>query len=252
LFIDFNGLTCFDLETTSSHKSLEEMGKENPRMIDLWQRVCEKRRKSGEERFTECSSDDEAYFNNAGLYPEFGRIVNASFAMYERSEDPEDPGKIQVISVGGENETQIINACNRMFSNSSWIAGHNVKGFDVPFFSRRAYINSIMPHPNIDTVTKKPWDVRILDTQEIWKFGSFNHSYTSLDLLTTCMGMESPKLEHFGAHVSSLYWEKRDFEEIAKYCEGDVISTLKILIKFNNAGFDTSSIETDRRPMRSV
>jgi hypothetical protein len=252
VFIDFSGLICFDLETTSSHRTLEEMGEENPRMVDLWQRVCEKRKKAGDERFLECSSESEAYFNNAGLYPEFGRIVNASFAMYEKNEEGFDPGKIQVVSVGGENESSIIHACNTMFAKSSWVAGHNVKGFDVPFFSRRAYINSIMPHPNIDTVTKKPWDVRIIDSQEIWKFGSFSHSFTSLDLLTTCLGMESPKLEHFGAHVSNLYWKENSFEEIAKYCEGDVVSTLKILIKFNDVGVDHQSIIVDRRPMRLV
>lgn len=248
MFIDFSGLTCFDLETTSSHETLQEMGDSNPRMVDLWQRLCQKRKSAGDERFIECTSDDEAYFNNAGLYPEFGRIVNASFARYEESID--GPGTIQIISVGGENEREIIESANKMFSKSTWVAGHNAKGFDIPFFSRRAYINGIQPNSNIDTVTKKPWDVRILDTQDIWKFGSFNHAYTSLDLLTTCLGMESPKLEHFGAHVSTLFWKDRDFEEIAKYCEGDVISTLKVLIRFSNASLDLSGINVERKPMR--
>lgn len=249
MFIDFDGLICFDLETTSSHRTLDEMGESNPRMVDLWKSLCVKRRNAGDERFIECASDDDAYFNNAGLYPEFGRIVNASFAKYNIAEDAES-GTIQVISVGGTNEAEIINTCNIMFGKSSWIAGHNVKGFDVPFFSRRAYINKIMPNGNIDTVTKKPWDVRILDTQDIWKFGSFSHSYTSLDLLTTSLGMESPKLEHFGAHVSKLYWDDQDYEEIAKYCEGDVISTMKVLVRFNNVEVDLSSIDTERKAMR--
>ena len=107
-----------------------------------------------------------------------------------------------------------------------------------------------MPNQNIDTVTKKPWDVRVLDTQDIWKFGSYSHSFTSLDLLTTSLGMESPKLEHFGAHVSKLYWEDGDHEEIAKYCEGDVISTLKVLIRFNNVDIDLDTIATERKPLR--
>lgn len=245
MFIDFSGLICFDLETTSSHRTLGEMGRDNPRMIDLWQRLCEKRRKAGDERFIECGTDEEAYFNNAGLYPEFGRIVNASFARYN-----EDSTAIEVISVGGTEESNIILSCNNMFNKSSWVAGHNVKGFDVPFFSRRAYINRILPSQNIDTVTKKPWDVRILDSQDIWKFGSFGHSYTSLDLLTTSLGMESPKLEHFGAHVSKLYWDEEDYEEIAKYCEGDVISTLKVLIRFNNVEINLSDINIKRKEMK--
>lgn len=252
MFIDFSGLVCFDLETTSSHRTLSEMGDENPRMVDLWERLCEKRKKAGDERFLEASSCEEAYFNNAGLYPEFGRIVNASFARYNAPDMPEEPGSMEIISVGGTNELDIIESTNKMFSKSAWIAGHNVKGFDVPFFSRRAYMNGVLPHSNIDTVTKKPWDVRILDTQEIWKFGSFSHAYTSLDLLTTSLGMESPKLEHFGAHVSNLYWNDEDFEEIAKYCEGDVVSTLKVLVKFNNPGLNLSGMRVERKPMRLV
>lgn len=245
MFIDFQNLICFDLETTSSHRTLHELGDTNPRMIDLWQKLCDKRRKANDERFIESSTDEEAYFNNAGLYPEFGRIVNASFAMYSQHEET-----IHVISVGGKDESEIIRSCNTMFGKSSWIAGHNVKGFDVPFFSRRAFINKIMPNDNIDTVTKKPWDVRILDTQEIWKFGSFSHSFTSLDLLTTSLGLESPKLEHFGAHVSKLYWEDGDVEEIARYCEGDVISTLNVLLMFNNVEVDIGSISINRREMK--
>ena len=248
MFIDFSGLVCFDLETTSSHRTLDEMGESNPRMVDLWNTLCEKRKKAGDERFIESSSNEESYFNNAGLYPEFGRIVNASFAMY--NEQLDGPGTIQIISIGGENERDIIESANKMFGKSSWIAGHNAKGFDVPFFSRRAYINRIHPNDNIDTTTKKPWDVRILDTQDIWKFGSFNHSYTSLDLLTTSLGMESPKLEHFGAHVSKLFWDDKDYEEIAKYCEGDVISTLKVLIRFSNVSINLDQISVDRKPMR--
>lgn len=245
MFIDFSNLICFDLETTGSHSSLSKMGEENPRMIDLWERLYEKRRLANDQRFLECSSQEEAYVKNAGLYPEFGRIVNASFAKYDETNNT-----IQVISVGGDNESEIIRSCNTMFSRSSWVAGHNVKGFDVPFFSRRAYINRIMPHDNIDTVTKKPWDVRILDTQEIWKFGSFGHSFTSLDLLTTCMGLESPKTEHFGAHVTDMFWEKWDLEGIAKYCEGDVITTMKLLMMFNNVDADVSTIEIERKPMK--
>lgn len=245
MFIDFTSLVCFDLETTSSHRTLEELGASNPRMIDLWQRLCQKRRAAGDERFIESKTDDDAYFNNAGLYPEFGRIVNASFAMYSEGEQT-----FHVISVGGDDEAEIIRSCNTMFGKMSWVAGHNVKGFDVPFFSRRAFINKILPHDNIDTVTKKPWDVRILDTQDIWKFGSYGHSFTSLDLLTTSLGLESPKLEHFGAHVSDLYWNNRDFDEIARYCEGDVISTLKVLLMFNNPVIDLEPISISRREMK--
>jgi hypothetical protein len=245
MFIDFTGLICFDLETASYYKTLNELRENNARMFDLWNNLCEKKIKAGDIRFPEGIDPADAYYETAGLYPEFGRIINASFSMYR-----EDEHKILVISVGGNDETEIIKSCNTMIAKSTWLAGHNVKGFDVPFFSRRAYINKIMPHQNIDTVTKKPWDVRILDTQEIWRFGSYNHGYTSLDLLTTSLGIESPKLEYSGAHVSNLYWRDNNRDEIARYCESDVISTLKVLLRYSDVDIDLESIEIEKRPMK--
>ena len=248
MFIDFSGLICFDLETANSHKTLDDLGNENPRMVYLWKRLCEKRRKAGDERFLECVTDDEAYINNAALYAEFGRIINASFGKYVG--DAEGPGVIQVISIGGENERGIIEATNKIISSSAWVCGHNVKGFDIPFFSRRAYIHQILPDANIDTVTKKPWDVRVLDTMQMWNFGGAFNNFTSLDLLSTCLNIESPKLEHFGGQVSNLFWEDSDYEEIALYCEGDVISTLKVLVRFNNPSIDLSEIKVERKELR--
>ena len=106
MFIDFDGLICFDLETTSSHKTLDEMGEQNPRMIDLWLRLCEKRQKAGDERFNESMTPEEKYYENAGLYPEFGRIVNASFGMFKQNDDTGE-SVIQVVSIGGGDEAAI-------------------------------------------------------------------------------------------------------------------------------------------------
>jgi hypothetical protein len=244
MFIDFSGLICFDIETAPSHFSLDELGNENPRLRELWIDLHNKSVAKEEERFIN-SDPDESYILNAGLYAEFARIVCASFSNYSQDED--GYGKIGTVSVCGDDEPGIINMTNRIFSKSTWISGHNVKGFDIPFFSRRAYINGIMPDSSIDMVTKKPWDVRVLDTKDIWNFGAYGKGGTSLDLITTVLGMESPKIEHFGAHVASMYWNDKDHDGIAKYCEGDVISTLKVLIRFAKPAEDLASISVVRK-----
>lgn len=247
MFIDFSGLICFDIETASSHSSLDDLGKDNPRLRDLWIDLHNKNSAKGEERFVEITPE-ESYLHNAGLYAEFARIVCVSFSKFVS--DDENGDTIDVVSLCGDDEAHIISMTNKIFSKSSWISGHNVKGFDIPFFSRRAYINGIMPDSSIDMVTKKPWDVRIIDTKDIWNFGAYGKMGSSLDLITTALGMESPKIEHFGAHVTSMYWDDSDHEGIAKYCEGDVISTLKIMIKLSNPGYDLDAISVVRKEPR--
>ena len=235
MFIDFNGLACFDLETACSHHDLDSLGESNPRLRDLWIDLHNKSVSRGEDRFLN-SDPDESYILNAGLYAEFARIVCASFTSFSPEEE-----SIKAVSLVGDDEKGIIRMTNKIFSHSAWISGHNIKGFDIPFFSKRAYINGIKPDESIDLISKKPWDVRIIDTKDIWNFGAYGKG-TSLDLLTTCLGMESPKIEHFGAHVSNMYWNNKDYAGIAEYCEGDVISTIKVMIKISDPTRDLDSI----------
>lgn len=244
MFIDFSGLVCFDIETASSHSSLNELGKDNPRLRDLWVELHNKNSAKGEERFIGLTPE-VSYESNSGLYAEFARIVCVSFSKFVDNDEVSDT--IDVISLCGDDESRIIQMTNKIFSKSSWIAGHNVKGFDIPFFSRRAYINRIMPDSSIDMVTKKPWDVRVLDTKDVWNFGAYGKMGSSLDLITTVLGMESPKIEHFGAHVTGMYWDDSNHEGIAKYCEGDVVSTLKIMLMLSNPEHDLSAVSVVRR-----
>lgn len=242
LIVHFNRLVVFDLETASSHSSLDELAASNPRMLDLWQKVHDKKVKAEDERFFGLTAA-ETYSANAGLFPEFGRITNVSFCVLEQKEDEGNITRTaRVFSVGGNDEKGILEHTNSILDRSDWVAGHNVKGFDIPFFGRRCLINGIRPSDTIDTITRKPWEVNVHDTQLLWNFGGSVSMSSSLDLITTSLGLESPKLEHFGAHVNDLFWVDRNYEEIAKYCEGDVVSTLKVLLAMHEPGVDLSSV----------
>ena len=78
---------------------------------------------------------------------------------------------------------------------------------------------------------KKPWEIKQIDTMELWKFGDFKH-YTSLDLLTHIFNIPTPKDDIDGSQVAKVYYQDKDLERIIKYCEKDVVATIQLLRKY--------------------
>jgi uncharacterized protein YprB with RNaseH-like and TPR domain len=110
-------------------------------------------------------------------------------------------------------------------------AGHNIKEFDIPFICRRSVIHQLsLPQP-LQLHGFKPWEMPMLDTLQLWRFGDFKH-YISLKLLTAVMGIDTPKDDIDGSMVGKVYWEEKDLERIAAYCQKDVLAVAQLLLKF--------------------
>ena len=96
---------------------------------------------------------------------------------------------------------------------------------------RRSLINGLPIPYLLDNAGKKPWEVQLIDTMDMWKFGDYK-SYTSLNLLAAVFGIESPKGDIDGSQVWSTYWIDKDLERIKNYCMKDVVTTAQLLLKF--------------------
>ena len=105
------------------------------------------------------------------------------------------------------------------------------KEFDFPYIARRMLINGVKLPAILDVAGKKPWEVKFLDTMDMWKFGDFKH-YTSLNLLTTIFNIPSPKDDIDGSQVASVFYEEKDIDRIARYCEKDVLATAQLFLRF--------------------
>jgi hypothetical protein len=92
-------------------------------------------------------------------------------------------------------------------------------------------INGIELPPLFDVAGKRPWEIKHLDTLELWKFGDHKH-YTSLDLLASLFNLESPKSDMDGSQVAKVYWNEKDLNRIVEYCRRDVVTTAQIMLKF--------------------
>jgi len=93
--------------------------------------------------------------------------------------------------------------------------------------------NRIKLPKKLNLVGKKPWEIPHLDTMELWKFGDYKH-YSSLKLLTSILGIPSPKDDIDGSEVASVYYKEKDLDRIVTYCEKDNIAVAQLVLRFNN------------------
>ena len=177
------------------------------------------------------------YEDKAGIFAEFGKIVCISVGIVHR--DKEDQLlKLRLKSFASENEAELLHDFSQLifeyYNNPSkkYICGHNIKEFDIPYICRRMLVNQL-PFPNtLNIAGKKPWETHhLLDTMEYWKFGD-RKNYTSLKLLAALLGFPSPKDDIDGGEVGKVYWEEKNLDRIALYCEKDVLATVQLFLRY--------------------
>jgi len=181
-------------------------------------------------------------YERAGIYAEFGRIICISAGLITEK----DPFTFRVKSFYGDDEKSLLSEFSSMLlkfsrNREALLCAHNGKEFDYPYIARRMIINRMIIPDILDNAGKKPWEVKLLDTLDLWKFGDYK-SYTSLDLLTSILNIPSPKDDIDGSMVAGIYYGTRDITRIARYCEKDVLAVAQVLLRFMNL----PKIEADR------
>jgi hypothetical protein len=220
----YRQLLLIDIETVSRTSSYAELSED---WKGLWEAKIAW-------QLPEDGDPAQFYLDRAAIMAEFGKIICIS-AGYFREEA--DGWQLRVRSFYGDDEPAIIQGFSQavgQFSNLSkqkvWFAGHNIREFDLPYLCRRMLINDIPLPTWLDFQAMKPWDVPVVDTLQLWKFGDYKH-YTSLALLAACLGIDSPKNDMDGSMVGDVYWKTHDLERIADYCQQDVITVAQLLLR---------------------
>lgn len=232
--INTGDILFLDIETVPVAPSFSRL---DPKMQLLWEKKSK--------QFRQAEQTAEEVFSRAGIYSEFGKIICISVGFLKEK----NPFHLRLKSFFGDDEATILKEFVSLitrFSKSREVilCAHNGKEFDYPFLARRMVINRIVIPEILDNAGKKPWEVKLLDTMDLWRFGDFK-SFTSLDLLTTVMGISSPKNDIDGSMVASLYYDECDQERIVKYCERDVVAVARVLLRFMNLpDIDEENIES--------
>lgn len=177
----------------------------------------------------------EAFYERAGIWAEFGKIVCISVGYFNTSTDGK---RFRTTSFFGDDETKLLNEFKTLLEThfngrQHLLCAHNGKEFDFPYIARRMIINGVSLPQKLNLFGKKPWEIPHIDTLDLWKFGDYKH-YTSLKLLTKILGIPSPKDDIDGSQVRQVYYEDNDIDRIVIYCEKDTVAVAQILLRLRN------------------
>ena len=214
-------LMFLDIETVPVSPSFDDLG---PAMQALWDKKSLNFR-------NETQSPGEVY-QRAGIYAEFGKIICISVGLLK----DKNPYGFRLKSFFGKDEKMILSEFSGLLvkyakNREVLLCAHNGKEFDYPYIARRMIVNGLIIPEILDNAGKKPWEVKLLDTMELWKFGDFKN-YTSLDLLANLFGIASPKDDMDGSDVADVYWEEHDLPRIVTYCQKDVKTIVNLFLRF--------------------
>jgi len=228
--IPLNKLLFFDLETVGIEKDLPTLKKNRPELARLFESYLDWFIKKYPDQ--KDKSPEEIFVNKAALVAEFSKIIVASFSFIT----PKNEIHTQTIAEDDERELllKVRDLLQKVEKLDFHLCGHNIKFFDIPTLGKRFLSHRILPPkilPNYDT---KPWEIKAVDTKEVWQFGN-NFGISSLDLMCVSMGVDSPKTgEVSGNLVHDTYWNANGLTPIADYCEKDVSVLVELMKKIYN------------------
>ncbi|MEY4604670.1 MAG: hypothetical protein RIT43_1962 [Bacteroidota bacterium] len=177
----------------------------------------------------------EVYTETAGILSEFGKIVCISVGFINETRTGR---QMRIKSFYHDDEETLLKQFKNLLDEHGDVkyhalCGHNAKEFDFPYICRRMLIHGIRLPKMLDISGKKPWEIKHLDTMELWKFGDYK-AYTSLALLCHVFGIPTPKDDITGADVARVYYEDKGLERIKAYCEKDVVALIQLFLRMKS------------------
>ncbi|MBN8701593.1 MAG: 3'-5' exonuclease [Bacteroidetes bacterium] len=179
-------------------------------------------------RFNQQETPEEIY-KKSGIYAEFAKVICISVAIVMKNKT------IRVKSFYGDDEKELLKEFSELLQTkynkeNQMLCAHNGREFDFPFLCRRMLINGIKLPAILDLSGKKPWEVKHLDTMDMWKFGDYKN-FTSLNLLAHVFGIPTPKDDIDGSDVARVYYEQKDLNRIVTYCQKDAVTVAQLYLK---------------------
>jgi predicted PolB exonuclease-like 3'-5' exonuclease len=175
----------------------------------------------------------EQHYAKAGIYAEFAKVVCIGLGYYNQ-------GKFRITTIASRDEKYILSSFSDLLkqhfnTDSHLLCAHNGKEFDFPFLCRRLLVNNMPLPKTLQLQGKKPWEVKHMDTLDLWKFGDVKN-FSSLNLLAHVFGIPSPKDDMDGSMVAKTFYEDNNLEKIETYCKKDVITLARVYNRFAGAG----------------
>jgi len=211
-------LFMFDIETCGSYPDYQTFLSEDERGAKLFQSKFNKMNWS--EKYSDIN---EAYLENAGIIPTYGKICCISFGYLDND------GKKQIRSIFGEDEKEIVDSFNELLKKIEKknfnLSGFRILYFDIVWVLHKLHKWGIKPASIIYVYDKKPWEMRVTDMSDDWrqKFAYIS----SFDEVAYELGIKSPKEYMNGSEVHKAYWNN-EIVKVKDYCEMDISVSIDI------------------------
>lgn len=211
-----------DIETVPQYYYFEELPEEAKYLFEAKSRS----------KIKEDKPVSDVYNESAGILSEFGKIVCISVGFINETRTGR---QMRVKSFYHDDEETLLKQFKNLLDEHGdakyhALCGHNAKEFDFPYICRRMLIHGMRLPKMLDISGKKPWEIKHLDTMELWKFGDYK-AYTSLALLCHVFNIPTPKDDITGADVARVYYEDKGLERIKTYCEKDVVALIQLFLR---------------------
>jgi 3'-5' exonuclease len=231
--IPITKILFLDIETVGIEKDFDTCVEKRPEIAHQFDKYFDWFLKRFPEDVIKGENEDERknimFSTRTALVPEFAKIVCVSVAFVM------DNGEVKKQTFSGDDEGQLLRDCQKLLDRCGrldfFLCGHNLKNFDIPMMAKRMIINGLLPPSILPSYDTKPWEIKAIDTKEIWQYGAYT-AIGSLDLMCTSMEISSPKEgEITGDKVHNSYWNHGKLKEISEYCERDVNVLIEVIKK---------------------
>ena len=228
--VPLDKILFIDIETVGIESDYPTLEKKNPKLAELFSNYESWFKK----RFPEDADVtlDQLFQTRTALVPEFARIVTVCLGIVDST------GKFKTTVFSDENERSLLIDLRKTLFRCGelgyFLCGHNVKNFDIPMMAKRMIINNILPPKIFPTYDTKPWEVKAIDTRDVWQYGQYA-SISTLDLMCGVMGVESSKSDEMdGSRVHEVFYKEKNIDKINTYCEKDVKVLYEVVKKLQN------------------
>ena len=234
--IPITKISFLDIETVGITKDYDSCVESNPRLASQFDKYFDWFLKRFPEDSIRGNNESErkniVFSTRTALVPEFAKIVCISMAFVT------DKGDIKQQTFSNDDEKQLLIDVQKLLDRCGkldfYLCGHNLKNFDIPMMAKRMIINGLNPPSILPSYDTKPWEIKAIDTREIWQYGAYT-AIGSLDLMCTSLDIPTPKGgEVTGDKVHECYWEKNMLKEISEYCERDVVVLVDTIKKLKS------------------
>ena len=219
-----NKLLFIDIETVGCYKDFDECQDKNPLLAEQFikyfdwfmKRFPEDNELLGQNHMENLNT---IFVKRSALVAEFNKIVCVTLGFIMEN------GDIKKQSYYDDSEftllTKVKTTLDKCYKMDFYLCGHNIKNFDIPVLAKRMIVNGILPSVMLPSYDCKPWEMKVIDTKDIWQYGSFG-SIGTLELVCINLGIKTSKDGDIkGENVHIKYYEGF-IKDIVKYCESDV------------------------------